>query len=85
LISQWKTEKGKDVVAIVMEPIMAEGGDTQISGYFANQIRSLTKEMGIYMIVDEVQTGVITTGAFWAHEHWNLTSPPDMMTFAKKM
>jgi 4-aminobutyrate aminotransferase/(S)-3-amino-2-methylpropionate transaminase len=37
-----------------MEPIMAEGGDTQISGYFANQIRKLTKEMGIYMIVDEV-------------------------------
>lgn len=54
LIAQWKSEKGKEVVAIIMEPIMAEGGDTQISGYFANQIRSLTKEMGIYMIVDEV-------------------------------
>jgi 4-aminobutyrate aminotransferase/(S)-3-amino-2-methylpropionate transaminase len=54
LIKQWKEQKGSDVVAIIMEPIMAEGGDTQISGYFANQIRKLTKEMGIYMIIDEV-------------------------------
>jgi len=25
------------------------------------------------------------SGKFWAHEHWNLESPPDMVTFAKKM
>ena len=37
------------------------------------------------MIVDEVQTGVGVTGKFWGHEHWNLESPPDMVTFAKKM
>ena len=37
------------------------------------------------MIVDEVQTGVCGTGKFWAHEHWNLDSPPDFVTFAKKM
>jgi len=37
------------------------------------------------MIVDEVQTGVCSTGKMWAHEHWNLTTPPDFVTFAKKM
>jgi 4-aminobutyrate aminotransferase/(S)-3-amino-2-methylpropionate transaminase len=36
------------------------------------------------MIVDEVQTGVGATGKFWAHEHWDLPSPPDMVTFSKK-
>lgn len=36
------------------------------------------------MIVDEVQTGVAATGKFWAHEHWNLPFPPDMVTFSKK-
>lgn len=36
------------------------------------------------LIVDEVQTGVGATGKFWAHEHWNLSSPPDMVTFSKK-
>ncbi len=35
-------------------------------------------------IVDEVQTGVGATGKFWAHEHWNLPSPPDMVSFSKK-
>lgn len=29
-------------------------------------------------------TGFGATGKFWAHEHWNLTSPPDMVTFSKK-
>lgn len=37
------------------------------------------------MIVDEVQTGCAATGKFWAHDHWNLKSPPDFVTFAKKM
>ena len=36
------------------------------------------------MIVDEVQTGVGATGKFWAHDHWNMQDPPDMVTFSKK-
>ena len=36
------------------------------------------------MIVDEVQTGVGATGKNWASEWWNLSSPPDIVTFAKK-
>lgn len=31
-----------------------------------------------------MQTGVGATGTFWAHEAWNLPSPPDMVTFSKK-
>jgi 4-aminobutyrate aminotransferase/(S)-3-amino-2-methylpropionate transaminase len=36
------------------------------------------------MIVDEVQTGVGSTGTFWCHEKWNLQTPPDIITFSKK-
>ena len=36
-------------------------------------------------IVDEVQTGLGATGKLWAHEHFDLPNPPDIMTFAKKM
>jgi len=68
-----------------MEPILAEGGDLQISSEFAQGIRDLTHELGIYFICDEVQTGCVTSGTYWAHEQWNLSSPPDMVTFAKKM
>ena len=60
------------MVATIIEPIQAEGGDNHISSYFANGLRKLTKELGIFMIVDEVQTGVAATGKFWAHEHWDL-------------
>ena len=37
------------------------------------------------MIVDEVQTGAGATGSFWASDKWNLSSPPDFLTFSKKM
>lgn len=53
-IAQWKTEKGCEVAATIIEPVQSEGGDNYISGYFANGLRKLTKELGIFMIVDEV-------------------------------
>ena len=84
-ISEWKDSYGKEVVAVVMEPIQSEGGDNYLSNEFAQGVRDLTLELGIYFIVDEVQTSVCSTGKFWGHEHWNLTTPPDFVTFAKKM
>ena len=68
-----------------MEPIQSEGGDNYLSNEFAQGVRDLTLELGIFFICDEVQTGVGCTGKFWAHEHWNLSTPPDFVTFAKKM
>ena len=47
-------------------------------------LRELTRRKNILMIVDEVQTGLGATGKLWAHEHWDLPSPPDMVTFSKK-
>lgn len=70
--------------AVVVEPVQSEGGDNHASASFFRGLRDLTKKHNILMIVDEVQTGVGATGKFWAHEHWNLSSPPDMVTFSKK-
>ncbi|KAK4050167.1 4-aminobutyrate transaminase [Microbotryomycetes sp. JL201] len=75
----------KPVAALIVEPIQAEGGDNHASSNFFNALRTLTKDHGVFMIVDEVQTGVGATGSFWAHEKWNLDSPPDFVTFSKKM
>lgn len=44
----------------------------------------MTKEMGVYMIIDEVHTGVACSGRYWAHEYWDLESPPDFVSFSKK-
>ena len=72
------------VAAIVVEPVQSEGGDNHASPFFFNGLREITRRNDVLMIVDEVQTGVGATGKFWAHDHWNLEHPPDMVTFSKK-
>ncbi|CAB3406347.1 unnamed protein product [Caenorhabditis bovis] len=83
-IAEWK-RKDNDVAAIIVEPIQSEGGDHYGSPQFFQGLQDITKKNGIVFIVDEVQTGGGGTGALWAHEHWNLSSPPDIVTFSKKL
>jgi 4-aminobutyrate aminotransferase/(S)-3-amino-2-methylpropionate transaminase len=80
LIKEWHAPP----VAVVVEPVQSEGGDNHASPAFFRGLRELTKRTNVMFIVDEVQTGVGATGKFWAHEHWGLSSPPDMVTFSKK-
>jgi len=80
LIKEWHIPPA----AIIIEPIASEGGDNHASPRFFQRLRDITKKHEILMIVDEVQTGIGSTGKFWAHEYWNLTSPPDIVTFSKK-
>lgn len=80
LIKEWHAPPA----AVVVEPVQSEGGDNHASPSFFRGLRDLTKKHNVLFIVDEVQTGVGATGKFWAHEHWNLSSPPDMVTFSKK-
>ncbi|KAK3295654.1 aminotransferase class-III-domain-containing protein [Chaetomium fimeti] len=70
--------------AVVVEPIQSEGGDNHATASFFRGLREVTRRHGVLLIVDEVQTGVGATGRFWAHEHWDLPHPPDMVTFSKK-
>lgn len=72
------------VAAIIIEPVQSEGGDNHASPAFFKGLREITRRHDVLMIVDEVQTGVGATGKFWAHEHWNMEDPPDMVTFSKK-
>ncbi|KAJ1856210.1 hypothetical protein GGH12_002689 [Coemansia sp. RSA 1822] len=73
------------IAAIIVEPVQSEGGDRHASPEFFRAIRSITRELDVLMIVDEVQTGCGATGTFWAHEQWGLAEAPDMVTFSKKM
>ncbi|KAH0523632.1 hypothetical protein TsFJ059_008608 [Trichoderma semiorbis] len=70
--------------AVIVEPIQSEGGDNHATPNFFRGLRALTRKHNVLLIVDEVQTGVGATGKFWAHDHWNLQDPPDMVTFSKK-
>jgi 4-aminobutyrate aminotransferase/(S)-3-amino-2-methylpropionate transaminase len=80
LITSWHCP----VAGLIVEPIQSEGGDNHASPSFFQGLRTITQRHNVALIADEVQTGFGATGKFWGHEHWNLASPPDMVTFSKK-
>nr|XP_061805815.1 4-aminobutyrate aminotransferase, mitochondrial-like isoform X3 [Nerophis lumbriciformis] len=84
LIVKWR-QKGKPVAGIVIEPIQAEGGDNHASVDFFRSLRKIANKHGCAFHVDEVQTGGGCTGKFWAHEHWGMDDPADIVSFSKKL
>lgn len=78
-------KKGKYVAGIIVEPIQSEGGDNEASPEFFQRLQRIGKKHGVALLIDEVQTGGGPTGKLWAHEHFNLDTSPDIVTFSKKM
>lgn len=70
-----------ETAAIVIEPILGEGGYVVPPAGFMKGLRKLCDENGIFLIMDEVQSGVGRTGKFWAFEHEDIL--PDIFVFAK--
>ncbi|NKT42983.1 acetylornithine transaminase [Rhodococcus hoagii] len=71
----------EDTAAVVLEPIMGEGGVVvPPEGYLAGA-RKITTERGALLVLDEVQTGIGRTGWFYAHQASGIV--PDVMTLAK--
>jgi acetylornithine/N-succinyldiaminopimelate aminotransferase len=67
--------------AVFLEPIMGESGVVvPPEGYLA-AAREITAQHGTLLVLDEVQTGMGRTGAFFAHQHDGIT--PDVVTLAK--
>ena len=74
---------GSDTAAIVIEPVLGEGGFYAAPASFLKAIRKICDENDILMIADEVQSGFGRTGKMFAIEHSGVE--PDMMTMAKSM
>ncbi|MFM8598597.1 MAG: acetylornithine transaminase [Mycobacterium sp.] len=70
-----------DTAAVFLEPIMGEGGVVVPPAGYLRAAREITDRHGALLVVDEVQTGVGRTGAFYAHQHEGIT--PDVVTLAK--
>ncbi|WP_458527105.1 4-aminobutyrate--2-oxoglutarate transaminase [Onishia taeanensis] len=73
----------KDTCAIVLEPVLGEGGFYPAPPSFLKAIREICDEHGMLMIIDEVQSGFGRTGKLFAIEHSGVE--PDIMTMAKSM
>lgn len=71
----------EDTAAIIFEPMQGETGVIPAPSGFMQKVNDLCEEYGILLIVDEVQTGVGRTGAFFAHEIESVR--PDVITMAK--
>ncbi len=72
-----------ETAAIVIEPVLGEGGYVVAPVSFLRGLRELCDEYGILFVADEVQTGFGRTGKFFASEHFGVV--PDIMTMAKGM
>ena len=77
-------KRSQRVAAVIVEPVQGEGGIRMASARFFRRLRMLTLIHDVPLIFDEVQTGFGATGTMWAHEHFDLPSPPDVVTWAKK-
>jgi 4-aminobutyrate aminotransferase / (S)-3-amino-2-methylpropionate transaminase / 5-aminovalerate transaminase len=71
------------VAAIIIEPVLGEGGFYAAPPEFMKALRSLCDKHGIVFIADEIQTGFARTGRMFAMEHYGIE--PDLMTMAKSL
>lgn len=69
------------VAALILEPVQGEGGVRVLDPGFLREVRALTRERKIALILDEIQCGLGRTGWLFAHERSGIT--PDIMTLAK--
>lgn len=82
-----RRDAGKDVAAMIVEPISGLGMHSATPNFYKG-LRKIAKDEGIPFVVDETRCGFGQTGKMWAHEHWYLQDrdggAPDMVTFGGK-
>jgi acetylornithine/N-succinyldiaminopimelate aminotransferase len=78
---------GDDTVAVMLEPVQGEGGVNPATPAFMRALRALTRDAGLLLILDEIQTGIGRLGALYGHQAFSAggaeTIRPDIMTLGK--
>ena len=80
-IDSVKALANEATAAIMLELVQGESGVQPADKDFVKALADFCKEAGIYLIVDEVQTGLGRTGKLYAYEHYDIE--PDIFTLAK--
>ena len=76
-----KVINNNNVSAVILETIQGEGGIRIAEDKFLKEVRKITSQKDILLIVDEVQTGMGRTGKWFSYQHANIK--PDIVTCAK--
>ncbi len=71
----------EQTVAVMIEPVQGEGGVIPATQQFLQDLRALTTQNDMLLIVDEVQTGMGRTGTMYAYQQAGIE--PDIMTLGK--
>jgi len=71
------------VVAVLVEPVLGEGGVIVPRTDYLKGLRELCDQRGWLLMLDEIQTGMGRTGKWFAHQHAGIV--PDVMTLAKAL
>jgi len=74
---------GEETAAILIEPIMGEGGVRVVEPAFLKALRELCDQNGLLLVFDEVQTGMGRTGELFAYQRVGVA--PDVMALAKAL
>jgi acetylornithine/N-succinyldiaminopimelate aminotransferase len=74
---------GEATAAIMIEPLMGEGGVRVVAPSFLKALRQLCDEHGLLLVFDEVQSGMGRTGELFAHQRAGVV--PDVMALAKAL
>jgi acetylornithine/N-succinyldiaminopimelate aminotransferase len=72
-----------ETAAILVEPVQGEGGVFVADDEYLKGLRAMADELGLLLILDEVQCGMGRTGSLFAYEHAGIA--PDIMTLAKAL
>jgi 4-aminobutyrate aminotransferase/(S)-3-amino-2-methylpropionate transaminase len=72
-----------DIAAVIIEPVLGEGGFVVPPDGFVDRILSICAKHGILVIADEVQTGFYRTGKMFASHYWK--AAPDIVASAKSL
>ncbi len=73
----------EEVAAVVIEPVIGEGGFIVPPREYMVKLREITEKYGILLVADEVQSGFCRTGKFFAIENFGVV--PDIITIAKSI
>ncbi|WP_424630825.1 acetylornithine transaminase [Bradyrhizobium sp. SYSU BS000235] len=71
----------RKTVAVMLEPVQGEAGVWPATDKFLQALRELTRQYGLLLIVDEIQTGIGRTGKLFHYQHADIA--PDVMTLGK--
>jgi len=80
-IESIKTATTAQTCAVMLEPVQGEGGVNLPDDNYLAEVRAWCDQMGMLLILDEIQTGIGRTGTLFAYEQYGVE--PDIITLAK--